>query len=227
VRQAVLLRDALGELARVFFDRPEPVPIMTRWVPSTTPGLLEGAARFGGGSDEPLVSVFVAPRTLDHDAIARVADWSRGRIIEVQQGTSVRTSMSDVAFRCAIVLGGDVEVREDADHLQRHLALQQSGLATHLSVLKVFAVASTGGVAAERYQADPHAYGASESDLELVEPTSYTVLMKRILDKSYSPPGRTPTTVPLRGPHGPYPSHGATVSTASELFTQVKKLIGP
>jgi len=216
MRQALLLRDALGELARVFFDRPEPVPIMTRWVPSMTPALLEGAARFGGGEDEALVSVFITANLLDQDEIAQVSDWSRGRLLEVPPGAEVRTSMSGVSYRCAVLLGGDDEVGKDAD-IQLQIARQAHGAA-------VFAIGSTGGEADKRYKANPDDFGGKEPELELAAPTSYTLLMKRILAASQSGPKRHQTSGPGGG--GPSGSHGrASNALATESKTQVRKVV--
>jgi hypothetical protein len=188
----LLLRDALGELARIFFSRPQPVPIATSWTPAITPGLLEGAARWGMG-EGPLVSVFTTTSGLAHDPFAKFADWTRGRVIEVPLHHEVRKDLAAVPYRCAILLGGGPAEKLDADVIQ-HTA--QSGGPP------VFAVASTGGTAAERYKAEPAAFGSTASHLELEKPTSYTLLMKRILEATEPPRNRDPNPFPSGGGPG-------------------------
>jgi hypothetical protein len=52
----------------------------------------------------------------------------------------------------------------------------------------MFAVASTGGAAARALRQARADFGGNASELELEKPTSYTVLMKRILNLTGAPP---------------------------------------
>ncbi|MGC4086730.1 MAG: hypothetical protein QM756_02310 [Polyangiaceae bacterium] len=190
------LRDAVAALARVFFDRPEPVTIMTSWDASVTPQLLDGAARFGIGNG-PLVSVFATSAQIKAGEPAR-ADWRRARLFEAPSAGQCRGTMLQVPFRCAILIGGGKEA--DADGMElAHLAGQSTagGASWH----HLFAVASTGGAAARALLRARAEFGGNLSELELEKPTSYTVLMKRILNATGpSHPGRA--RPPSGGPSG-------------------------
>jgi hypothetical protein len=173
-RPALLLRDALAQLGRVLFDRREPVPVITTWQPSMTPQLLEGAARFGGGT-EPLVWVFMTDADKRTDQIVQLADWRRGKILGGASASDLYMDMLHVGCRCAIILGGGREQQDEVAAL-----LNQHSRGGPLS-FPLFAVASTGGIAADELRQHKDDFGGSVPDLELEHPTSYLVLMQRIL----------------------------------------------
>jgi len=180
-RPALLLRDALAQLGRVSFDRREPVPVITAWQPTMTPQLLEGAARFGGGT-EPLVWVFMTDADRQTDKIVQLSDWRRGKILGGSSAPDLRMYMLHVGCRCAIILGGGLEQEDEADALLDHHS--KGGP----SAFPLFAVASTGGIAADRLRQHKDAFGGSVSGLELEQPTSYLVLMQRILEHAAPKP---------------------------------------
>lgn len=174
VRRELRVRDALGELARVFFDRPHPIPIIVSWVAEVTPSLLEAAARLGHG-EPSLVTVFVKPNQLNADPVANVSNWQCGRYVDTPMAAAVRAQMVNVAYRCGIIIGGTDDVDADAALLQQKHQGPPNGP-------MVFAVASTGGAAATRYQQDPLNFGGLTLGPELVDTVSYTLLMKHILE---------------------------------------------
>jgi len=186
IRPALFLRDAVAAVGRVFSDRDEPVPVITHWGPSITPQLLEAAARFAGHKP-PWVTVFMTKGEGATDPLVAFADWTCGSLVETDsdQPQSRRTAMLQVRYRCAIFLGGGDDVRTDATELASHQLHAAPGAKRRL-----FAVASTGGAAAEVFRQESAAYGGGLPGVELERPTSYTVLMKRILDLTLpSPPG--------------------------------------
>jgi hypothetical protein len=169
------LRDALGALARVFFDRDLPVATMTRWDPTVTPQLLDAAARFGSEAD--LVSVFATGAQIKAGELSG-ADWRSARLFEAPAADQSRGEMLFVPARCAVLLGGGKEVDDDGAAL---LSQRGQPLPGAPPPYQLFAVASTGGAAARALAHARAAFGGNLPELELSEPTSYTVLMKRIL----------------------------------------------
>lgn len=190
------LRDAVAALARVFFDRPEPVTVMTSWDASVTPQLLDGAARFGAG-EGPLVSVFATSAQLKTGQTSW-ADWRRAQLFSAPSTDQSRGAMLQVPFRCAILLGGGKEAEADGMELAHLASHSSTGGALHC---QLFAVASTGGAAARALLRSRAEFGGNLSELELDKPTSYTVLMKRILSAT-DPSSPSTRALPAGGPGG-------------------------
>jgi len=169
----LLLRDALGQLARVFFERDLPLPIVVGWDSTITPLLLDVASRFGGGQG-PLVSVFVTDsdlKVLFHPMSA--ADWRRGELVRVpgfQPRIDARQAMVGCDIRAAIFLGGGKsDVLDDA---QVPLGKQTFR----------FAVGSTGGAAHMLLASHGSDYAGGNRHLaaELKQAGSYLLLFRDI-----------------------------------------------
>jgi len=166
----LLVRDAVAQLCRVFFERSEPAPIAVGWEPSITPAILDAASHFGVGT-EPLVWVFMTAEESDElsDQL-NVCDWRRARRVGVRPHLeTVRTRIAQAPLRAAIFIGGTEEQLKDS------LALPLA--------LPSFAIGSTGGTAKELLTTQGQRFsGAGQIPVaSLSKPKSYLVLMRDLL----------------------------------------------
>jgi hypothetical protein len=148
----LLLRDALGQLGRAFFDRQEALPIIVAWHRAITPVLLDAAGRFGDGHG-PLVWVVIS--AADYQVMGpavRAADWRRAVLVAlpVYGVGDPRSFIAGRAVRAAIFLGGDDQgVGADAGALQHRR-------------VPSYAIGSTGGTAGALLTNQGAAYGAQD-----------------------------------------------------------------
>jgi hypothetical protein len=148
-----LLRDALGQFSRVFFERASPLPVVTTWDKALTPLLLDVAGRFGQHT-QPLVWVFMTAGEMSWRAnYLKVADWRRATIVQttstfpppfepggpprdITDWESLnRAVILKQPMRAVIFFGSGDNIKRDAD------------ASANLKVPK-FAVGSTGALAA-------------------------------------------------------------------------------
>jgi hypothetical protein len=167
------VRDAVSQLARVCFDVRDTdhkaIPIMLGWDPTVVPLVLDVARRFvpSGGH---LVFVTVTDSQAQHDArILALADWSRGLLVKSAIDSERRNAMKTAGFSGAVFIGGGQDVQEDSR-------------AIGTSAGPLFAVGSTGGVAASLLHVPGTTYcGGGAIPYEVMRDTrSYVTLMRKI-----------------------------------------------
>ena len=167
----LLVRDAIGQLARAFFDKNDPLPIIVAWDAAISPVLLDVASRFGGGT-QTLVWVVVTPRDMKAERRAiGAADWRRGAIVPLASHNGVpRTVIAERKLRAVVFIGGrKSDVGEDADALS-------------ISKVPRYAIASTGGVAEDLLTQDGSTYGATNPTVGnlIAVPGSYLELFHKV-----------------------------------------------
>jgi hypothetical protein len=143
-----------------------------RWNAALTPIVLDCAARFGGGTNAPLIGVFCSDDTIDNNDALPLADWRRALVFRAGSSESdCRDAIAANSPSAFVMIGGSTQAGHDVAALARNQTIRR------------FAVASAGGLAKTLYDHAPLDYGGHDAKLSsaMNSEASYLLLMRQLL----------------------------------------------